>query len=228
MGFIVTVQDPQTGARRRLTVEGTTTGEAISAAGNAAPGHRVLNVQRDGSTAANDAAPDPPATPEGEPLTAFAAQSAENPSFHIRPARPSLLPYVAVWAFGVLVGGAGVYFLDGMDLPSIPGAAPASEPAGQAPPLGQPHGTNEPDPATVPLGGSADAEEAAPVATRRILNDEQRDGSIYRVISRDERTGYLYETFIRAQDKDHAAALCEERTHTTIVEVQRVRTTEAM
>lgn len=228
MGFIVTVQHPETGARRRLTVEGATTGEAISAAGNAAPGHRVLNVQRDGATSADASAPDPPAAPEGEPLTAFAAQSAENPSFHIRPARPSLLPYVAVWAFGVLVGGAGVYFLNGMDLPSIPGAAPASEPAGQAPPLGQPHGTNEPAPATVPLGGSAEAAEGEPIAARRILNDEQRDGSVYRVISRDERTGYLYETLIRAEDKSHAAALCEERTRTTIVEVQRMRATEAM
>jgi hypothetical protein len=222
MAYRVTVQDPSSGRRQRIEVQGATTAEAIVAAGQAAPGMRVLDVQRAGDTGApvehDDAMEmDPVFVPTDEEISEVAAAEA-----HIswRPARPSALPYVATLVVGIVIGGVTALGLTGgfaqlqeSGLQTFTGASPAGEQADAADgvALEAVHATN-----------ASDLADAQPVDTQRIVNPTDAAGSIYRVITRDDATGYLYETLIRAETAAEAADRCAARTRMRIVEVQRV------
>lgn len=222
MAYVVTVQDPLSGRRQRIEVGGATTAEAIVAAGEAAPGMRVLDVQRAGETDApaehDDAVEmDPVFEPTTEEIGEVAAAEAQ---ISWRPARPSMLPYVATLFVGIVIGGVTVLGLTGgleqlrdAGLPTLGGAQPASEPADAdgGPALETVHATN-----------AGDDTGAQPVDTQRIVDPADASGSIYRVITRDDATGYLYETLIRAESAADAAGRCAARTRMRIVEVQRV------
>lgn len=223
MAYVVTTQDPATGRRERIVVAADTTAGAIVAAGAAAPGMRVLDVRR-----AEDA-------PEGAEIelldddaAAFApagiAAAAEAES-HIewRPARRPILPLVAAWVFGVAVGGAGALTLTGqfdrlleIGSPTVGKAAPSDAPA-----IDAVHGAPEMVAAT-DAGAAGDA-PALPADTQRIgaVNADE-SGSIYRVITRDDATGYLYETLIRAATAEEAATRCAAKSRLRVLEVQWV------
>ena len=75
---------------------------------------------------------------------------------------------------------------------------------------------------TAPSGAVPVAEAALPPQTHRIADAARNGATLYRVISEDEATGYLYETLVRADTADEAAAWCASRTRMEIVRVERV------
>ena len=227
MAYIVTVQDPSTGARRRVEVAGGTTAEAIVEAGRAAPGMRVLDVrpraddgmvalEEDDAIGFDDAAPASPAEAN------LPAAATDEPTIQWRRARRPVLPYLATLAVGVAAGGAGALWLtDGFDTliaraRAVTAEAEAAPVAGAAPieeAIDAVHATGEATPVD---------EATLPPQTHRIAEASLDGRTVYRVISRDEATGYLYETLVRADTAAEASAWCAARTSMEIVRVERV------
>jgi len=232
MAYIVTVQDPSTGQRRRLEVAGGTTAEAIVEAGRTAPGMRVLDVRPRGEAAPDglgeaegvDIEEPPPASPAEADLRGAATTEA---TIQWRRARRPALPYVATLLIGVGAGGAGALWLtNGFDtladraraLTSDAEAAPSAEATPAEAPLTAVHATDDAN----PVGRASIDEASLPPETHRIADAANGGATVYRVISEDKATGYLYETLVRADTADEAAAWCAARTRMEIVRVERV------